>query len=293
MSPVLLALAAGRGTRFGGSKQTAPVGPSGEWLLDYALFDARRAGFARAVLVVRPGSEESWGTFRSNLPAGFDVTLVPQVTGLIDLDVESAPRAVPWGTAHAVLAARDAVGASPFAVVNADDFYGSTAYQLAADRASTAVDDGLATLVSMRLGATLSPHGAVTRALCRLSGDRVIGLDETRGIERLPGGAPSADGVELDPDAPVSMNFWLLPPSVFEHLAGRFRTFVRRPDAGSREFLLPSVIAALIESGELTVASVTAPGPWHGLTHAADMPLVQAGLRELTEAGVYRSPLWG
>lgn len=292
MSPVLLALAAGRGTRFGGSKQTTPVGPSGEWLLDYALFDARRAGFGRAVLVVRPGSEEAWESFRSKLRAGFDVTVVPQVTGLVDPDVESAARSVPWGTAHAVLAAREAIGPSPFAVVNADDFYGTAAYQMAADRAAAATDEALATLVSMRLGATLSPHGPVTRALCRLFGDRVIGLDETRGIERLAGGVPSAGGVELDPDAPVSMNFWVLPPAIFEHLTNRFRIFAGRPDVGSQEFLLPAVIAELIAGGVLAVSSVTAPGPWYGLTHAADLPIVQAGLRELTEAGVYPSRLW-
>jgi len=291
VSPVLLVLAAGRATRFGGSKQTTPVGPSGEWLLDYALFDARRAGFGRAVLVVRPGSEEA--SFRSRLPTGLDVSIVPQLTGLAAPDVESAPRPVPWGTAHAVLAARHAVGASPFAVVNADDFYGNVAYRLAADGADVAADQGLATLVTMRLGATLSPHGAVTRALCRLHGDRVVGLEETRGIERLAGGVPSADGVELDPEAPVSMNCWMLPSSIFGHLASRFRGFLSRPDAGSREFLLPAVVSELVASGLLAVASVTAPGPWYGLTHAADLSLVRAGLRQLTDDGVYPSPLWG
>ncbi len=291
--PALVVLAAGRGTRFGGPKQVSAVGPAGEWLLDYALFDARRAGFSRAVLVVRPGTESTFDALRSRAGPHIDVTVVPQVTGLMPPDLESGPREVPWGTAHAVLSARHGLHDEPFAVVNADDFYGREAYVLASAALERARTTGAATLVAMRLSVTLSAHGAVTRALCRVAGSLLIGLEETRGLERRRGVVVSAAGTEVDPDTLVSMNCWVLPTAVLPHLSDGFREFLRRPDAGAREFLLPAAVSDLIATGRLSVEVAEAPGPWFGLTHAADREVVIDALRTLTEQGVYPSPLWG
>jgi hypothetical protein len=288
----LVVLAAGRSTRFGTSKQTSVVGPAGEWLLDYALFDARRAGFTAAVIVVRPGAEAAFDALRARVPVDFTVRVVPQRTGLLPAAREEAPRAAPWGTAHAVLAARRAVEGLPFAVVNADDYYGPRAYELAGAAVRRAGEDGVATLIAMRLGQTLSQHGPVTRAVCRLRDSRVVGLEEIRGIERHAGRIVSATGLDMDADVLVSMNGWALPQRVMTRLAARFVTFAAEPGAHEREFLLPAAVAELIASGQLVVEAAEAPGPWFGLTHAGDRPAVVENLRRLTDEGVYPSPLW-
>ncbi len=288
----LVVLAAGRGTRYGGSKQTSAVGPAGEWLLDYALFDAWRAGFSRAVLVVRPGAEAEFEDLRSRTRPRLDVRIVAQVTGLIPPEMECGPRQVPWGTAHAVLAARGAVDAAPFAVVNADDFYGREAYRRAAASAERARTEGTGTLVAMQLNRTLSPNGPVTRALCQVAGSRVVGLTEQTGLEQRDGRIVSASGAEVDPHALVSMNCWVLPGHVLEPLADCFRQFADLQESEGKEFLLPTAIAGLIADGRLLVEITEAPGPWFGLTHGADRPIVVGALRRLTDQGVYPSPLW-
>lgn len=290
---ILVALAAGRGMRFGGSKQTTPVGPAGESLLDYALFDARRAGFTASAIVVRPGAEAEFDPLRARVPSDFVVRIVPQWTDLLPAERERAPRAAPWGTGHAVLAARTMIGGSPFAVVNADDFYGARAYELAAAAAGRAGDTGVATIIAMRVARTLSPHGPVTRALCRTEGTRVIGIEEVHGLERRGQRIVSAGGVDVDDETLVSMNCWVLPGRVMAWLGARFVAFAGEPGSDRREFLLPAAIAELVSAGRLVVEVAEAPGPWFGLTYAGDRPAVEQGLRRLTEQGVYPSPLWG
>jgi len=285
-------LAAGRGTRFGGSKQTSVVGPAGEWLLDYALYDAWRAGFTAAVLVVRPGSEVEFAGLSRRVRGRLDVRVVPQTTGLIPKEQESAPRRVPWGTAHAVLAARRAVHAGPVTVVNADDFYGEAAYRKAAAASASARASRAVTIVGMRLAQTLSPHGPVTRAICQVEGNRLVTLDEVRGLEARDGHVVSAAGETVDPGVLVSMNCWVLPEHVLELLEGAFMQFVQMPGREEAEFLLPAAIGDLATQGLLDVEVTEVPGPWFGLTYAADRPRVVEGLRRLTDEGIYPSPLW-
>jgi len=290
--PSLVILAAGRGTRFGGSKQTSAVGPSGEWLVDYALFDGWRAGFSSAVLVVRPGAEREFDSLRARAGRHVDVRVAPQRTGLLPADIEGAPRRVPWGTAHAVLAARSAIDDGPFAVVNADDFYGEDAYRRAAAALEYARTDGVATIVARRLADTLSIHGPVTRAICQGESGRVVRLEEVRGLERRGVRIVSADGAPVSPDALVSMNCWVLPDRAMDLLAGGLARFTARPDFESCEFLLPAAIADCVTEGTLTVRVDEASGPWFGLTHAADRSRVEAELGDLTNRGLYPSPLW-
>lgn len=288
----LIVLAAGRGTRFGGSKQTSAVGPAGEWLLDFALFDACRAGFTSAVLVVRPGSESDFEPVRERSSGRLAVRIVPQLTGLMPSDVERRPRTAPWGTGHAILAARERVDTGPFAVVNADDFYGAEAYRRAFAAVARADQADIATVVAMRLGRTLSAHGPVTRAVCQVEGGHVVRLEEVRGLARQDGQVVSAAG-PIDSDALVSMNCWVLPARVMALLSSAFARFIELPASATKEFLLPEAVAGMVAEGQLTLEIAEAPGPWFGLTHAADRAVVVEALRQLTEAGVYRSPLWG
>jgi hypothetical protein len=204
------------------------------------------------------------------------------------------PRSKPWGTGQAVLAAQGHLD-GPFTVVNADDFYGIDAYRAAAD-ACTAAKSGITTIVGMRLDRTLSPHGAVTRGVCETEGDRVVRLEEVQEIARMDGriagkagGRPRAfSGREI-----VSMNFWVFPAGMVKHLDRHFKAFLANEGADhSAEFRLPDTVNALITSGDARVQAVDTPGPWFGLTFAADRPEVVSGLADLTKRGVYPSPLW-
>jgi hypothetical protein len=293
----LIVMAAGAGSRYGGPKQLAPLGPSGERLFDYSVFDAARSGFRRIVFVVREELAAEFRSIASRLSA--HITSDPHVVvqRLDDVPVGFRPggRVKPWGTAHAVLAARNAVD-GPFAVVNADDFYGPDAYRLAAEAARLAAARGITTVVAMRLADTLSPHGPVTRAVCAVDGSRVTALEEVHDIARNGadlvgthlGRLRHLSGNEL-----VSMNFWVCPPTLLPQLQSGFASFLskHREDAAA-EFRLPEAISELAFRGEVELQAVRAPGPWFGLTHAADRPAVVEGLRRLSDDGTYPIPLW-
>jgi len=290
-------MAAGTGSRFGGDKQSAAVGPHGEWLLEYAVFDARRSGFDRVVLVIREELEPVFASLVRRLSSAIDTRIACQ--RIEDVPAESAhlvaDRRKPWGTGHAVLAARRFVD-GPFAIVNADDFYGAEAYVLGQSACATAAAHVTATVVAMRLDRTLSPHGPVKRAWCQAEGTSVRRLEEVMGIERRDGrllASGAHAGRVFHGDELVSMNFWVFPPDILPVLDERFAAFLR--SAGSRaegEFLLPEVVNDLIAARRLDLRVVEAPGPWFGLTYAKDRPAVAAGLADLTRRGVYPTPLW-
>jgi len=286
-------MAAGAGSRFGGPKQLEPVGPGGERLFEYALFDARRAGFDRAVIVVREDLRAQFADVLSAGPASLDVRLAAQRLDDLPSGHTPAGRVKPWGTTHAVLAARQEIG-GPFAVANADDFYGPATYA----RASAVMvgEATMTTVVAMRLDRTLSTHGSVTRGICDVSGGRVTRIDEVREVMHRDGqitghgraGWTTFSGAEL-----ASMNAWVFPEEMLRTLESRFQAFLKTHDhAGGGESMLPETVNDLIAQTSLPVGIVEAPGPWFGLTHAADRPLVEGGLRTLTAEGVYPSPLW-
>jgi UTP-glucose-1-phosphate uridylyltransferase len=295
-APALVVMAAGAGSRFGGPKQTAAVGPNGEWLLEYAVFDARRAGFGRVVLIIREELRPQFNELIDRfLREGIDVRVAYQRIEDIPGGVHPAARTKPWGTGHAVLTARHEVN-SPFAIMNADDFYGVDAYRQGAAAASAAVGRGISTVVAMRLERTLSEHGPVKRGWCQTSGDRVTRLEEVMGIEKQ-GGRYQAAGkhasVTFTGQELVSMNFWVFPPAIFSLLGAKFDSFLATHATDpSGEFLLPEAINELIDESKLDLRAVDAPGPWFGLTYQEDRPAVEAGLVELTRKGVYPSPLW-
>jgi UTP-glucose-1-phosphate uridylyltransferase len=293
-SPALVVMAAGAGSRFGGPKQTAPVGPNGEWLPDYAVFDARRAGFGRVVFITRPELQQDFENLTSRI-SGMTADIVHQRLDDIPPADAVADRQKPWGTGHAVLSVRNVV-TTPFAIMNADDFYGAEAYRLGAKACALAGASEVATVVAMRLDNTLSPHGPVKRGWVQTNGDRVTRVEEVMGIERRDGRLVARDrhaGVEFTGHELVSMNFWVFPPAIFSLLYSEFGRFLSTHGGNPEsEFLLPDVVNALIAQGRLDLRAVEAPGPWFGLTYKDDLPEVKAGLRRLADEGVYPSPLW-
>src|SRR5262245_28907248 len=281
MALTIVVMAAGVGSRFGGPKQLEPVGPAGETLIDYLLVDARRAGFDRAVLVIRDELtariEEVAGRHRD----GLEVLLTYQQLG---------PE-IPRGTVPAVLAASEFID-GPFVALNADDFYGTTAYQRAADffRTANAPSNSHA-FVSFPLRTTLSPNGAVVRGVCETSGDLLVRVDEIRGIEPDGAGAKAGDR-HFTGDERVSMNFWAFQKSMLDELQHEFTKFSRDHNS-SHELLLPVTVDRLVTEGRVQVRVLSAPGPWLGLTHASDLPGARQALAEAAGRGDYSTPAWG
>ncbi|HUL72368.1 MAG TPA: NTP transferase domain-containing protein [Vicinamibacterales bacterium] len=294
--PALVVMAAGLGSRYGGSKQIEGVGPGGELLLEYAIFDARRAGFRQVVFVTRPELEPALRAIAARLPGDLDVAFVHQTVRALPAWFTRTTRSKPWGTVHAVLAARDAV-TTPFAVVNADDFYGLTAYDLAAAACGRAADSGTYAVIGFPLARTLSDHGPVARGICVTDHGRLVWLDEVRGIHRTRDGIVGAfpDGIRtLTGLETASMNFWVFAPLVFADLEVVFHEFLRHAGHDDEaEAALPEGVNAMIQSGRARVEVVSAPGPWFGVTHREDRPAVVAGLAELVRQGTYPHPLWG
>lgn len=294
--PTLVVMAAGLGVRYGGAKQFDGIGPAGETLIEYAAFDARRAGFGRLVCVIGPGAEGAFACVARRLPPALGAVAVIQDPGALPAGAARPPgRTKPWGTAHAVLAARAAIDA-PFAVQNADDFYGRGAYELAIETCSGA-GAGEAVVMGLPLERTLSAHGPVTRAICEIdAGGRLARIEEVSGIERsgrcLQGRTGAGETRRLSGRELASMNFWVLPPAVFDRLEERFGAFlVRRGFEPDSELTLPDAIGELVAGGALRVRAREVPGPWFGLTHARDRGLAAEALLAMTERGAYPSPL--
>jgi hypothetical protein len=303
MALTLLVLAAGMGSRYGGLKQLDPVGPAGETLLDYSVYDARRAGFERVVFVIRRAFEAE---FRQRVGAAYgqvlDVAYVYQELDNLPAGFSPAPaRVKPWGTGHAIWCARDEVR-TPFAAINADDFYGAAAYQALADFFSRPQpsDHGPArfAMVGYRLGQTLSEHGRVSRGVCAIDGaGRLDTVREFTGIENAPPGArhTAADGTVTDFSGReiVSMNFWGLTPAVFPLLEQGLRGFLlARGGEETAEFYIPTAMTGLIEQESANVTVLPTDSRWFGVTYREDKPTVVAALQGLVAASVYPASLW-
>ena len=297
--PILLVLAAGMGSRYGGLKQIDPVGPAGETLLDYAIFDAVLAGFGEVIFVIRRDIEEA---FVNDVGAKYaDINGVSVRYAFQELD--DLPdgfhlptgRQKPWGTAHAVLAACDLVH-GPFAVMNADDFYGAHAFAMLSEQLSAPSDDYA--MVGFVLRETLSAHGSVTRGLCRTAGNFLAKIVEISNIEPDGNGAtyPSGSGgvCRLSGDETVSMNFWGFSETIVSRLEEGLIQFLQQnlEDLNS-EYLLPDVVERLIVDGDVRVRVLRGGGPWFGVTYQQDRETVIRNIRELVDGGAYPERLWG
>ena len=295
----LVVLAAGAGSRYGGLKQLEPVGPGAATLIDYTAFDAKRAGFERIVLVIRPETHHAFiAHFDSRLQPHLDVAICFQRPAASPSGSSGSARL--WGTAHAVLAAASEIE-GPFAVANADDFYGTDALHAVREFLSDSdeFDFPMYAVVGYPLAETLSDAGPVSRALChRGSNDELLDIVETEGIERDGGNARYTDsnGISqtLEGDTLVSMNLWAFYPSILEQLRVRFEEHLRLSGKADRsEFQLPSVVRNLLKKGLARAKILRTSSSWFGLTHRLDKGRVEGKIRSLIEAGQYPRSLWG
>lgn len=295
MHLTLVVLAAGLSTRYGRLKQLEPVGPSGETLLDYGLFDAWRAGFERVVLVVRPEIEAKVREHVARRWRGQQVEFVHQQLSQIPAGTAVPPgRTKPWGTAHAALAAEGTV-AGPFAVANADDFYGADAYDALATHLGAGGDAHA--LVGYRLADTLSPHGGVSRGICRVQPDGLLrGLIEVHDVRQtaagLMGRAGDGERVRLQPDDVTSMNLWGFTPAIFPLLHDAFGGFLQRTGGDLRgEFLLSTVVGDLAATEHARVRVLAGGTTWMGMTFREDRATVATRVGALVAAGDYPGDL--
>lgn len=300
MSPTLVVLAAGMGSRYGGLKQIDPMGPSGETILDYSVFDAIRAGFSRVVFIIRPDFEDA---FRSGVASRFDdrvdvdfafQTLDRLPTGF------SVPdgREKPWGTTHAILCAREHIVGN-FAVINADDFYGRDSYAVLSDHLHRV--DANSTdfaMVGFTLRNTLSDHGSVARGVCTMDEHGFLSdIDEMTKIRRVGSAAANVRGdgseVNLTGDEPVSMNMWGFTPRLFDHLERVFREFLVEAGGDQKsECFIPLTVGQLIGEGVATCRVLRTDSSWFGVTYREDKEVVQASITELISQGDYPRDLW-
>ena len=298
--PTLMILAAGMGSRYGGLKQIDPVGPAGEIVLDYSIFDAVRAGFGRVVFVIRRDIEAA---FRETVGAKWEAR-IPCAYAFQELaDVPTgfavpADRAKPWGTAHAIRAGRREI-AEPFAAINADDFYGAASFRALAAHLTGAQNPAGHCMVAFRLDQTLSEHGSVSRGVCLCGADRLLtGIQERTKITRHADGAlwdepEGGPATALSGAEPVSMNCWGFMPSVFGDLDAAFEQFLRGEGGQSpkKEFTIPAVVDGLIRSGRGTVKVLETTARWFGVTYREDKATVQESIRALVAAGEYPAKL--
>jgi UTP-glucose-1-phosphate uridylyltransferase len=301
MKPTLLVLAAGMGSRYGSLKQIDPVGPSGETIIDYSIYDAIRAGFGKVVFIIRQSFEQDFkDIFISKLQPHIPVQYVFQEIDKIPAGLTISPeRTKPWGTAHAILMAKEVIN-EPFAVINGDDFYGSGAFQTMADYLVSldATQQTQYSLVGYQVGNTMSEHGSVSRGVCLEDADELlVSVTERTNIQYVNGKIAYQDTygnfVFLNPETLVSMNFWGFTPEYFTQTESLFSDFVKTNfDSIKAEFYIPSAIDTLISSSKASVKVLRSDAKWFGVTYKEDKPLVIEKLAQLIKNGVYPTQLW-
>jgi UTP-glucose-1-phosphate uridylyltransferase len=299
MKPTLLILAAGIGSRYGGLKQVDSIGPSGEAIIEYSIFDAVRSGFGKVVFVIRRAIEAD---FRAKFDGKFDHQItVDYVFQETDMPIEGLralpPREKPWGTGHAVLAAEHAIH-EPFAVINADDYYGISAFPDMANFLVARCTPTHYAMIGYILKNTLSDHGAVSRGVCAMDAhNNLIAINETHKIERTADGisylAENGSCHYLAADTLVSMNFFGFHHHIFPALREQFVEFVQQHgDNPKSEFYIPLFVTNQIQAGQLTMAVIPNDEQWYGVTYKDDKAVVQQAFSALTAAGKYPNSLW-
>ncbi len=300
MKPTLVILAAGMGSRYGTLKQIDGIGPNGERIIDYSIYDAIRAGFGKVVFIIRKSIEKEFKeTILANLPSDVFTEFVYQELDAIPEGLSySDERVKPWGTGHALLVAGNYVH-EPFIVINADDFYGPGSYTTAIEFLKSSANPFEYGLIGYRLKNTLSDHGSVSRGICEVDENQYLkSITEHTKIMKEEGKVISVqdDGnvLQLSGEETVSMNMFAFGPSIFDFLEREFREFIlenyNNPKA---EFYIPSVVDKLINSGEAQVKVIKSAETWFGLTYNEDKELVKNRIKELIAAGVYPEKLWG
>ena len=289
----LLIMAAGMGSRYGGLKQLDQVGPNGETIIDYSVYDAIKAGFTKIVFIIRDDFESQ-----------FKSQITNKYLDLIDLefayqDINYLPsgfsppnnREKPWGTGHAILSAKTYIN-EPFVVINGDDFYGRESFKTIADYYQN--EENHFSMVTFRLENTLSIFGGVTRGLCTVINEKLNTVVETSNLEKNNNGVSSDNGELLKGDEPVSMNMWGFTPILFDYLEEKFINFLKEEGSELKsEYLIPSVINDLIQAGDESVHILNSSESWFGVTYKEDKPYVVGEIQKLIEKGVYPKKLFG
>ncbi len=304
--PVLVVMAAGMGSRYGGLKQIDPVGSCGEAILDFSLFDAHEAGFETAVIIIKEAIAkdfmETVGARLEKCPmeiryAYQEIHKIPEGFSI------PADRVKPWGTSHAVLCAKDEIDGAPFAVLNADDYYGKDAFKVMYDYLSNLEADSTDfCMVGYQLDNTVTDHGSVARGVCATDEQGYLtAIVERTKIEKYDGGIHFTEGdgatwTDLDPKTPVSMNMWGFAPCFLDALQAGLPEFLANnvpTNPLKAEYLLPTTVAGMLKDGKVTVKVLRSADKWYGVTYAADKPMVVAALKALTDAGKYPTTgLW-
>lgn len=295
--PVLVVMAAGMASRYGGAKQVDPVDPQGHVILDYSVYDAHRAGFDEVIFIIRESlqrdfEEDICPRMNKHLKT---VIAYQRLTDLPEGFTVPEGRGKPWGTTHAVLAAREAVGDRPFAVLNADDFYGEGAFHTIYDFLTTNDDPKAHAMAGYKVENTLSDNGTVTRGVCEVKDGVLLKCNERFGIYPVEGGAKD-DGDRFFPTGTfVSMNFWGFKPGIFDALERDLVTFLKTEAVENplkSECLLPNTPSGLIAAGEATFSVLPVNEVWSGVTYQEDMPGVKARIAALKAEGKYPEELW-
>lgn len=302
MSVSLVIMAAGLGSRYGGSKQVDGIGPNGEILMEYSIYDAIRAGFDKVVFIIKPEMREMMERLVGYLENRKTADGRPVQVAYVYQDFSSVPdfyhipaeRTKPFGTVHALLCAEQAVD-GPFCVINADDYYGVDAYRTIYVQLCRLSAEGEGTMVGYQLKNTATLHGTVSRGVCQVEDEKLVSVTEALKIQLYPDGhlTDLDTGADLSPETVVSMNFWGFMPSFFPALRQYFETFLRGlpADAVKAECLLPVMVGEELKAGRMTVSVLHSADKWFGMTYHEDRAMVADALKALHAAGVYPSSL--
>ena len=298
MKPTLLILAAGMASRYGSMKQIESFGPSGETIMDYSIYDAIEAGFGKVVFIIRKEFAENFkAIFEPRLKGKIEVDYVFQdLNSYIGSHTVPAERSKPWGTAHAVLCSKEVVK-EPFAVINADDFYGRDAFDKAYSFLTGECNDKVWSIIGYELLRTLSDHGTVNRGVCQVDNQgNLASIVERLNISKKGEAIVCEDGQEpheISMDSKVSMNFWCFNPAVFEYSQQLFIDFLNKHvETPKSEFFIPIVADEFIQSGTGVIKVIPTSADWFGVTYKEDAPAVKASIDELIASGKYPSGLW-
>lgn len=298
MKPTLLVLAAGMGSRYGGIKQMDSFGPSGETIIDYSIYDAIQSGYGKIVFIIREDfAEEFKNIFEPKLKGKIETEYVFQEMDSYTNGFQIPDgRTKPWGTAHAVLCAKDAIN-EPFAVINADDFYGRDAFEKSAKFLKQEANPQTYCIIGYQLSKTLSENGTVSRGVCETdSNNNLIGIVERIKVYREAGKIIYEEGerkTELSENTPVSMNFWGFDPSVFDFIQKLFLEFLDENGENIKsEFFIPIIGDAFIQAPGRKIKVITTSSQWFGVTYREDAPEVKASIESLIEEGAYPKKLW-
>lgn len=299
MKPTLLVLAAGMGSRYGGLKQLDGVGPNEETIMEFSIYDAIKAGFGKVVFVIRKSFEDAFKErFGNRFEGKIEIAYAFQQINIKMAGIKDMPeRTKPWGTAHAVLAAKAHIN-EPFAVTNADDYYGTEAYQLMADFLRDKASPSNYAMVGYILANTISDHGEVNRGVCNTNAKgHLVGMTERKGVGRKKNGHIyfTEDGKRhhLSKRTLVSMNLFGFHHSLFDHIEDGFKQFVKENYKNpTSEYYIPLIVNQLINSGTMDMSVIPTKETWYGVTYQADRPTVVAALQRLTDEGFYTSPLF-